>query len=201
MDQHPVRRIRSAAVVVGMLACLDAHSQSSLQVNFKQTGGNVTATVDGAIDTRALTYLYTSPFQSQYETHFFVVGQGAYGDFYDGLTADPLYSTWNFAYSGPTLFPDSNFGTEFGLNPDITELMVGVGYNSGSPITGGSVWNGQSFQSMALTPGTYRWTYGASGSNEILVTVGAVPEPGEWAAMGILGAGLVGLVLRKRRTA
>ena len=29
---------------------------------------------------------------------------------------------------------------------------------------------------------------------------GAVPEPGEWAAMGILGAGLSGLVLRKRRS-
>jgi hypothetical protein len=28
-----------------------------------------------------------------------------------------------------------------------------------------------------------------------------VPEPGEWAAMGILGAGLTGLVLRKRRKA
>ena len=28
---------------------------------------------------------------------------------------------------------------------------------------------------------------------------GAVPEPGEWAAMGILGAGLTGLVLRNRR--
>ena len=27
----------------------------------------------------------------------------------------------------------------------------------------------------------------------------AVPEPGEWAAMGVLGAGLAGLVLRKRR--
>jgi hypothetical protein len=27
----------------------------------------------------------------------------------------------------------------------------------------------------------------------------AVPEPGEWAAMGILGAGLAGLVIRKRR--
>ncbi len=29
----------------------------------------------------------------------------------------------------------------------------------------------------------------------------AVPEPGEWAAMGILGAGLAGLVIRKRRVA
>ena len=29
----------------------------------------------------------------------------------------------------------------------------------------------------------------------------AVPEPGEWAAMGILGAGLAGLVIRKRRAA
>jgi len=30
---------------------------------------------------------------------------------------------------------------------------------------------------------------------------GAVPEPGEWAAMGILGAGLAGLVMRKRKRA
>ncbi len=192
MDQHPVRWIRSAAVVVGMLACLDAHSQSSLQVNFKQAAGNVTATVDGEIDTRALTYLNTSPLPSQYETHFFVVGEGVYGDFYDGLTADPLYSTWSFAYSGPTLFPNTNFGNQFGLNPDITELMVGVGYNSGTPISGGSVWNGQSFHSMALTPGTYRWTYGAAAS---------VPEPGEWTAMGVLGAGLVGMVIRRRKRA
>ena len=29
----------------------------------------------------------------------------------------------------------------------------------------------------------------------------AVPEPGEWAAMGILGAGLAGLVVKKRRSA
>ncbi len=30
---------------------------------------------------------------------------------------------------------------------------------------------------------------------------GAVPEPSEWAAMGLLGAGLAGLVIRKRRSA
>jgi hypothetical protein len=30
-------------------------------------------------------------------------------------------------------------------------------------------------------------------------STGGVPEPGEWAAMGILGAGLAGLVIRKRR--
>lgn len=29
--------------------------------------------------------------------------------------------------------------------------------------------------------------------------VEAVPEPGEWAAMGVLGAGVVGLIVRKRR--
>ena len=28
---------------------------------------------------------------------------------------------------------------------------------------------------------------------------GAVPEPGEWAAMGILASGLAGLVVNKRR--
>ena len=63
---------------------------------------------------------------------------------------------------------------------------------------------------MGLNAGTYRWTYGSSNQHDIKIVVpasgttgggGAVPEPGEWAAMGILGAGLTGLVLRKRRLA
>ncbi len=65
-----------------------------------------------------------------------------------------------------------------------------LGYISDSSLTG-----------MNMTPST-----GYSGVSSFRVgsgtnPSGAVPEPGEWAAMGILGAGLTGLVLRKRKQA
>ena len=72
--------------------------------------------------------------------------------------------------------------------PPVVDVFLG--YISNSSLTG-----------MTMTPsggraGVSSFRVG-SGTNPS----GAVPEPGEWAAMGILGAGLTGLVLRKRKQA
>jgi hypothetical protein len=42
---------------------------------------------------------------------------------------------------------------------------------------------------------------GRSGVDQVYLSATAVPEPGEWAALGMLGSGLGGLVLRARRRA
>lgn len=54
--------------------------------------------------------------------------------------------------------------------------------------------------SMTLSaPSLTSWSTTREFSIASGATVGAVPEPGEWAAMGVLGAGLAALVLRRRR--
>ena len=42
---------------------------------------------------------------------------------------------------------------------------------------------------------------GRSGVDQVYLSATAVPEPGEWAALGMLGSGLGGLMLRARRRA
>ena len=55
----------------------------------------------------------------------------------------------------------------------------------------------------AFNTGTWNFSdYDQDGTLAMQMNIGStggVPEPGEWAAMGILGAGLAGLVIRKRR--
>lgn len=76
--------------------------------------------------------------------------------------------------------------------------LDGYGY-AGSPPSGNFSIVSQYAVGAGNPIGTLRSSglpWGASVS-----TLGTVPEPAEWAAMGILGAGLTGLVIRKRRCA
>ena len=51
------------------------------------------------------------------------------------------------------------FGTLNGL-----ELLVPLGYVSGSPLTGTATWTNQTIAGMGFTPGSYLYTWG-SGAN------------------------------------
>ncbi|MFY7953854.1 MAG: PEP-CTERM sorting domain-containing protein [Armatimonadaceae bacterium] len=54
---------------------------------------------------------------------------------------------------------------------------------------------------LKFTPTTANQYAGVEKTYLATASPSSVPEPGEWAAMGILGAGLTGLVIRKRRSA
>ncbi len=66
-------------------------------------------------------------------------------------------------------------------------------------------WAGQGEIDVDITEfilGSHNFSnWNGSGTLNMTMNIGSVPEPGEWAAMGILGAGLAGLVIRKRRQA
>jgi hypothetical protein len=72
------------------------------------------------------------------------------------------------------------------------------GYAGGSVLgnfTASAKYTGNSTDNYATVKSTgLAWSV-----NHSSLSGTAVPEPGEWAAMGILGAGLTGLVIRKRR--
>ncbi|MFY7954214.1 MAG: PEP-CTERM sorting domain-containing protein [Armatimonadaceae bacterium] len=198
-------------------------STASLVLNFQETGGNVVGTLSGNVLTSALTFKTsggpaggTSVIYGGGGSNGIVIGTGtsSYND-YEGFTWDNASASFaGFKTGAPSLASSgsSNYFemNEYSLGPQrILRMILPSSYVDLSALSGSSTWTGQTFSSMGIATGTYRWTYGSSNQHEFKVVVaagttgggGAVPEPGEWAAMGILGAGLTGLVLRKRRTA
>ncbi|MFY7950974.1 MAG: PEP-CTERM sorting domain-containing protein [Armatimonadaceae bacterium] len=192
-----------------------AHASTtySAMINYLEIGGNVVATVSGSIDLSALTYKSVNTFVPKISSFATGAGQSSGGSntyFYEGLTWDPTSKSFP-SFANSLYLPSSSVGNLVGItNWPPVGLDVFKEYVSGASLSGSSTWGVSNFASMGMTQGTYRWTYGAGGANEFKLVVGpatggttggggGVPEPGEWAAMGVLGAGLAGLVIRKSR--
>ena len=124
------------------------------------------------------------------------IGSGAEA-LYFGEVSGPA----NFGSGGGTI-SSSNTGDPV----DISSPFLGVptGYVSDSPLSDTSTYLSQTFSSLGVTPGTYKWTWG-SGANQnftlvIIGTAGIVPEPSTWAMMALGFAGLGFLGYRKTRS-
>jgi len=114
---------------------------------------------------------------------FTVSGMVPYGT---GIPTTPILLTGSFLST-------SNYTNGSTFNYDgVVSFTGGDWYNqlaSDLGVSGASSING-----LFTSAGTV----GAAGVNSYSLTAG-VPEPGEWAAMGMLASGLGGLVIRARR--
>jgi hypothetical protein len=147
--------------------------------------------VRGAIDLTGLEFVFSisgpvgrlSPNDGE-----LVIGSGVEG-FYGG----PVSGSANFGSGGQTL-SSSNTGGPVEISPR-SFLGVPSGYVSDSPLSETSTYLSQTFSSLGVTPGTYKWTWG-SGANQnfTLVVESAVPEPSTWAMLllGFAGLGYAG---------
>lgn len=191
-----------SAMAAAMAVALPGWAQgASATIRFTETGGSVVGTARGEVDTTSLTPYMSGSLTGMTAPNFAIVGSGPYLVYF-GLTYDMGSSPWS--YSSDSFVADSNSGNFFGVGVlSFNDCYIGVNpdYVSGQNLSSSSTWNGQTFASMGLNPGTYRFQYGQRNESEVRIVVGnagAVPEPGEWAALGILGAGLAGLVIRQR---
>jgi len=194
-----------------------AEESLNLTLQFLEVGSDVVGTASGALN-RGGGLIQLGPqgllgsvsdFGSGVEL---VIGPNQVGSAYSGLSQ--LSGSGGLVTGGYQQYnhTGSNSGTAVGVSQWSSDfyLYVANAYVDGSTIAGSSTFSSETFSSLGLTSGTWVWGYGSSG-NTVTLQVGpasgttggggAVPEPGEWAAMGILGAGLAGLVLRKRKQA
>lgn len=201
-----VKRIgRGAALGAAILLGLGlgvSPAQAAYVITFDQVGSNVVATGSGSLDLTGLN----------------LVGIGAspafmspsYADIIVGPARLTLANTYR-GIAGPASFglwapKSASSGSGDLVGMVASELWVPYGYVSGTALSDSMTFDGASFASLGLTPGSYEWTWGGSGldADSFTIDVGtpaAVPEPSSLLLMLLpLGLGL-GLTARRRRTA
>ena len=189
-----------AAMLIGLSA---PSAQAGYVVDLTQVGSNVVATGSGPIDLTGLSF-----FESRQEaagllpsTNFVNTGPGSVVVIhaYTGITGPSNFGSGGFTAAS------SGSGDLVGIDNDGKVLFVPLDYVSDSPLSDTSTYDGQTFSSLGVTPGTYKWTWGSGANQNFTLVIGAVvPEPSTWAMMliGFAGLGLMGYrTAGRRRTA
>jgi hypothetical protein len=132
-------------------------AQATYTVTLTEVGSNVVATGSGTIDLTGLMKHGNggeSPgvFPS---TGIIFTCPSVISDAYTGFTGPT-----NFGTSAGT-FADSGSGDFVGIFPGLGDLFVPEGYTSGTHLKDTSTYKNQTITSLGVTPGTYRWTWGA----------------------------------------
>ncbi|MGH7050670.1 MAG: PEP-CTERM sorting domain-containing protein [Acetobacteraceae bacterium] len=191
-----------AALLLGCgLAAVPA--QADYIVTLTQAGSNVVATGSGTIDLTGLSSVGSGGSIAYVEPDAAGINTGpatfVASSFYRGYTGPASFGSGFLTLASSGSGDIVGIGA-FGADGD---LAVPSGYASGSALSDTSTYDGATFASLGLTPGTYTWTWGsgpADGSFMLDVETTAVPEPGSLALLGIglLGLGLAGFASRRR---
>ena len=201
-----LRQLALAGAAILLLAAAPGRARAAFILRLTQSGGNVVVNGSGSFNTTALTLFdSSSPGSGYIQTGYayLIAGPatsaGSDFDSYNGggLTGPTAFGTGNnfSASSGTGGFA----GIQAGSGSPI--LYVPQGYTSGTLFTDSSTFTGQTFTTLGFTPGTYTYTWGsvANGTFDSLTVTSVAPEPSTWALLGV-GAGLLGLILRRRAT-
>ena len=111
---------------------------------------------------------------------------------YSPLDSNPAFGTGSL--SPPTT---STFTVAIGVRGNFGEVVVPFEYTSGSPIPGGEMrFSNQTYESLGIFPGEYRWQWGTGGSEDFIgLNVVSVPEP----SAHLLCVATASLFLRRNR--
>jgi hypothetical protein len=174
-------------------------AQATYVATLAPQGSNVVATGSGNLNLASLTILpgiFATQASIEPDIGLLFLGQAANIsiDSYTGVTGPASFGGGNIDFSG-------NGGSGGIVGVDETGLgmrvvTVPAGYVSGSPLTESSTWINQTLGGLAVTPGTYVWSWGSGASADSFKLNVVVPEP---SSLLLFGGALAALLLGRMR--
>ena len=200
--------VGATALLVGGFPGPQAHAKP-FKVTITQDGSSVVANGSGSIDTSGLTLYGPGAPSNSMDPTFFTLVLGAGGA--DAYAVTFLVDEGLDGFGdGGTSFASGASGDTAGLfiltndqgqftDPLIGQLYVPAHYVSDGYLSNTTTWDNSTFASLGLIPGTYMLAWGSSPNQSFTVVVQAgVAEP---SSLALLGAGLLGMLLLRRRKA
>ncbi len=150
-----------AAVVIGLSA---PSAQAAYVVDLTQQGSDIVATGSGTLDLTDLGYLESVIVSAGIVPDEPAISTGPTTpeelNFYSGVTGPA-----SFGSGGPTSASNGS-----GDLVDFADLLIGVpgGYVSGTALSDTSTYDDQTFATLGVTPGVYKWTWGTGAHADTL---------------------------------
>jgi hypothetical protein len=202
--EKSIMKIRTHSLITLLCAAsaslliIGSPAQAGYIVTLTQVGPNVVATGSGAIDLTGLFLFAPNGFGEQAfldpSSGFISTGPASpvtvLGDGYDGPVVGPTSFGSGFftlANSGSGDFVAFSFGMP------VSTLGVPSGYISGSALSDSATYNGATFASLGVTPGTYEWTWGTGANQNFTLKVVTATVPDFGSTFGLLFLSLAAL--------
>ena len=192
----PLRKFSLATALAIVIASVFSirSAQANYTVTLQQVGPDVVATGGGAIDLTGLSFDFACPAcEAVINPSVGDIRTGATGpiDAFTGSIIGPS----SFG-SGSFTFANSGAGDQVGAGPGPSGLVVEVpqSYVPNSLLADTAIYNGATFASLGVTPGTYLWTWGGGANQNFTLQIGTAAVPDSVSTFGLLLVSLAALI-------